>query len=75
MFIAQFSLTEIVISQARMKVRVMRQRKWAAEIVEKLGEIDFAKQRYQELQKQKEEERKAILSYKLKPKGPELLKK
>lgn len=53
----------------------MRQREYATEIVEKIKEIDFAKERYQKLQKQKVEEREAILNNKLKPKGIQLLKK
>lgn len=55
--------------------RLMKQREWAGKIVTQLGELDFAKQRYAKLVQTKEEERQAILSSKLKEKGPKLLKK
>uniref|UniRef100_A0A0K8TSB8 Large ribosomal subunit protein mL52 n=1 Tax=Tabanus bromius TaxID=304241 RepID=A0A0K8TSB8_TABBR len=60
---------------AHQKRRMLQQREIAKKIVTLSKELDFAKERYQKLQKAKEEERQKLLDSKLKPKGHLLLKK
>lgn len=55
--------------QVRQKARLDRQRDLAQKIVKSIKEIDDAKQLYQQKLLATEEERKAILDSKLKPKG------
>ncbi|XP_055304182.1 39S ribosomal protein L52, mitochondrial [Sitodiplosis mosellana] len=59
----------------RQKARLDRQRELAAKIVKNIKELDDAKQMYQQKLVATEEERKAILESKLKPKGRFLAKK
>lgn len=54
---------------------MLKQRGFASRIVELSSELDFAKTRQQKMLEAKEEERKAILSNRLKPKGKALLNK
>lgn len=55
--------------------RVMKQREWAGKIVDQLGELKFAKDRYAKIVQDKEDKRNAILNSKLKEKGLKLLQK
>ncbi|XP_063701323.1 large ribosomal subunit protein mL52 [Culicoides brevitarsis] len=59
----------------RQKGRVMKQREYAGKIVQYIGELNFAKQRYQENINAAIQTRQEILKNKLKPKGHLLLKK
>ncbi|XP_013136457.1 PREDICTED: 39S ribosomal protein L52, mitochondrial [Papilio polytes] len=59
----------------KQKLRMLKQRDFASRIVELSSELDFAKTRQQKMLEAKEEERKAILSNRLKPKGKALLNK
>lgn len=71
-----FSLFIAFISfQSNQKERVFRQREVAQKIVTMIGEIDFAKDRFSRIQKEKDEARKKVLDSKLKEKGLKLLKK
>lgn len=53
----------------KQKLRMLRQREYAKQIVELSAELDFAKKRYQDMLKAKEEERENIINNRLKPKG------
>ncbi|CAH2090802.1 unnamed protein product [Euphydryas editha] len=59
----------------KQKKRIMKHQEYASKIVSLCSELDFAKQRQQNILKEKEDERKAIISNRLKPKGKALLKK
>lgn len=54
---------------------MLKHQEYASKIVTLCSELDFAKQRHQNMLKAKEDERKAIISNRLKPKGKALLKK
>lgn len=54
--------------------RLERQKSAAQEMVEKIREVDFAKQRYAKMQQSEQERRQQLISSKLKPKGALLLK-
>ncbi|KAJ0178101.1 hypothetical protein K1T71_005924 [Dendrolimus kikuchii] len=56
----------------KQKLRMLRQQDYAKKIVEMCSELDFAKQRYQNMQRAKEQERQNIISNRLKPKGKAL---
>ncbi|KAL4721490.1 hypothetical protein ACJJTC_018371 [Scirpophaga incertulas] len=58
----------------KQKLRLMRQRELASKIVESISELDFAKQRYQDMLHAKEEEKQRIINNRLKPKGKVVLK-
>ncbi|XP_063363386.1 large ribosomal subunit protein mL52 [Cydia amplana] len=53
----------------KQKLRMEKQQDYASRIVQLSSELDFAKERYQNIQKAKEEERQRILNNRLKPKG------
>ncbi|XP_073844870.1 mitochondrial ribosomal protein L52 [Musca autumnalis] len=55
------------------KKRLLKQQAMAAKIVTLNKELDMAKQRYQKLQQQEQEQRQKIMQAKLKPKGKLLL--
>ncbi|KAG6460638.1 39S ribosomal protein L52, mitochondrial [Manduca sexta] len=59
----------------KQKLRMLRQRQYAEQIVQLCSELDFAKERYQKMQLAKEQEKQQILSDRLKPKGSALYKK
>nr|NP_001299365.1 39S ribosomal protein L52, mitochondrial [Papilio xuthus]BAM20050.1 mitochondrial ribosomal protein L52 [Papilio xuthus] len=59
----------------KQKLRMLKQRDFASRIVELSSELDFAKTRHEKMIEAKEEERKTILSNRLKPKGKALLNK
>ncbi|KPI97187.1 39S ribosomal protein L52, mitochondrial [Papilio xuthus] len=59
----------------KQKLRMLKQRDFASRIVELSSELDFAKTRHEKMIEAKEEERKTILSNRLKPKGKTLLNK
>ncbi|XP_045451048.1 39S ribosomal protein L52, mitochondrial isoform X2 [Melitaea cinxia] len=59
----------------KQKKRMLKHQEYASKIVTLCSELDFAKQRHQNMLKAKEDERKAIISNRLKPKGKALLKK
>ncbi|XP_063382296.1 large ribosomal subunit protein mL52 [Cydia fagiglandana] len=56
----------------KQKLRMEKQQDYASRIVQLSSELDFAKERYQNIQKAKEEERQRILNNRLKPKGESL---
>lgn len=56
----------------RQFTRMEKQRQYAKRIVQLVGEVDHAVERYDALQKKKQEEREQILANKLKPKGDHL---
>ncbi|PZC78754.1 hypothetical protein B5X24_HaOG217212 [Helicoverpa armigera] len=59
----------------KQKKRIIKQREMAAKIVEMCSELDFAKERYQNMEAEKEQERQSILANRLKPKGTALNEK
>lgn len=59
--------------QARALIRVKRQREYAQKIVTAISEVDFAKERYKRLTKEKSDERRSIIDGKFKAKGSKLL--
>ncbi|XP_013172074.1 PREDICTED: 39S ribosomal protein L52, mitochondrial [Papilio xuthus] len=59
----------------KQKLRMLKQRDFASRIVELSSELDFAKTRHEKMIEAEEEERKTILSNRLKPKGKALLNK
>lgn len=61
--------------QSNQNKRLLKQQEIAAKIVELSGELDFAKERHERLQKQAQAEKQRIIQNKLKPKGHLLLKK
>lgn len=70
-------LTEIMlsISQQKQRLRLLKQQRFAAQIVELTEELEFAKNRERELLDAKEQERQRILGDRLKPKGVKLFRK
>ena len=58
-----------------MRKRLTWQKTYAKRIVQGISEVDFAKERFQRLKKEKIDRRNEIMSSKLKPKGHEILKK
>ncbi|CAH0730017.1 unnamed protein product, partial [Brenthis ino] len=58
----------------KQKKRMLKQQDYATKIVTLCSEIDFAKKRYQDMLNAKEEERRKIISNRLKPKGRALSK-
>lgn len=61
--------------QANQKKKLLQQRDLATKIVTMSKEMDFALERYNKLQEEKQREKKSILESKLKPKGHLLLHK
>ncbi|XP_047534442.1 39S ribosomal protein L52, mitochondrial [Vanessa atalanta] len=59
----------------KQKKRMLKHQEYASQIVSMCSEVDFAKQRHQNAIRAKEEERQAIISNRLKPKGKALWKK
>ncbi|XP_004931608.1 large ribosomal subunit protein mL52 [Bombyx mori] len=59
----------------KQKLRMQRQRQLAEQIVTLSSELQFAKDRYQKIQKEEQEKRQEILNNRLKPKGMMLQKK
>lgn len=54
---------------------MLLQRENASRIVELISEVDFAKERYQKMEADKEQERRNIIANRLKPKGAALARK
>lgn len=61
--------------QTRQKGRLDAQRELAQNIVQRIKEVDTAKEIYQQKLRATEQERQSILDSKLKPKGKLLIKK
>ncbi|XP_026733760.1 39S ribosomal protein L52, mitochondrial [Trichoplusia ni] len=59
----------------KQKKRMLLQRENASRIVELISELDFAKERYQKMEADKEQERRNIIANRLKPKGAALARK
>ncbi|XP_052758988.1 39S ribosomal protein L52, mitochondrial isoform X2 [Galleria mellonella] len=53
----------------KQKLRMLKQREYAAQIVEMCAELDFAKERHQNLLKAEAEEKQKYIESRLKPKG------
>lgn len=61
--------------QKKQKQRMLLQREYASRIVDLISEVDFAKERYQKMVADKEQERQNIIANRLKPKGAALARK
>ncbi|KAM3955853.1 mitochondrial ribosomal protein L52 isoform 2-T2 [Aphomia sociella] len=59
----------------KQKLRMLKQREYAAQIVEMCSELDFAKERHQNILKAEAEEKQKYIDSRLKPKGKALSKK
>ncbi|KAL0871669.1 hypothetical protein ABMA27_004188 [Loxostege sticticalis] len=59
----------------KQKLRVLKQRQYASQIVEMCSELDFAKERHQKLLKDEADTKQKVKDSWLKPKGSALLKK
>ncbi|XP_032681316.1 39S ribosomal protein L52, mitochondrial [Odontomachus brunneus] len=59
----------------RQKIRLDKQREYAAKIIKLVKEIDFAVERHAKMQEEEDQRRQQILDSKLKPKGDLLLQK
>jgi large subunit ribosomal protein L52 len=55
--------------------RLQKQRQYASQIVDMIGEVDYAVERHNRLQQAKVDEKQKLLSTKLIPKGHLMLKK
>lgn len=64
----------ISVFQHKQKLRMEKQQGYASQIVQLSSELDFAKERYKNMQVAEAEERQKILSNRLKPKGQKLKK-